>query len=67
MNATRVRLALVEQGRRLVDLHRETGIPYNRLIRITNGYFEARREEIRSIATALGLDESELLDPAEDP
>ncbi len=67
MNSRRLRIALAEQGRLLVDLHRETGIPYNRLVRIANRYFPARQEEIEAIAKALGLPESELLDGVKEP
>ena len=55
MDAKRIRIALIERGERLVDLHRRTGITYNRLIRVTNNYLDARPDEIDAIAKALGL------------
>ena len=55
MNQKQVRIALIERGERLVDLHRATGIPYSRLMRIINGYGVARPQELRSIAAALHL------------
>jgi len=56
MNATRIRIALVEQNRRLVDLHRETGISYSRLIRIMNRYSEPTPTEVHQIASAIGVE-----------
>jgi len=60
MNQKRLRVVLVEQDKRLVDLHRATGISYNRLVRVANGYSEPRDSEFRTIAAALGIEESEL-------
>jgi transcriptional regulator with XRE-family HTH domain len=53
MDRRRLRLVLVEQEKRLVDLHRVTGISYNRLVRVANGYCEPRDEELEAIAEAL--------------
>ena len=55
MDSKRIRIALIERGERLVDLHRVTGISYNRLVRLVNGYCEPRREETQVIAAALDL------------
>jgi len=55
MNRKRLRVLLVEQEKRLVDLHRATGIAYNRLIRLANGYSEPRDAEVALIASALGI------------
>lgn len=60
MDRKRLRIVLIEKDLRLVDLHRETGISYNRLLRIVNGYAPARDMEIDSIARTLGLTTSEL-------
>lgn len=62
MDAKRIRIALIERGERLVDLHRRTGITYNRLIRVTNNYLDARPEEIDVIARALGLSPAAIRD-----
>lgn len=56
MDAKRVRIALIERGQRLVDLHRATDIPYNRLVRLVNFYCEPTQEELQLIASAVGLD-----------
>ena len=61
MNRKRLRIVLVEQDKRLVDLHRETGIPYNRLVRLANGYSEPRSAEVALIASVLGLQAAELM------
>ncbi len=61
MNRKRLRVLLVEQEKRLVDLHRATGIAYNRLIRLANGYSEPRDAEVALIASALGIQTAELI------
>ena len=53
MDRKRLRLILVEQEKRLVDVHRATGISYNRLVRVANGYSEPSDAEITAIASAL--------------
>jgi hypothetical protein len=60
VNKKRLRLALVDRGKRLVDIHRSTGIPYNRLVRIANGYCTASPAEIVAMARALDLAPSDL-------
>ena len=60
MNRTRLRVILVEKGKRLVDLHRDAGIPYNRLIRLVNGYCDPRDAEVALIAAALGIQAADL-------
>ncbi len=67
MDTKRIRIALIERGERLVDLHRCTGINYNRLLRITNQYLKARPEEIDAIARALGLPPEAIRDGKGDP
>jgi hypothetical protein len=61
MDRKRLRIALVEKDKRLVDLHRTTGISYNRLVRLANGYTEPRDTEVALIASALGLNTTELI------
>lgn len=63
MNRKRLRISLIEQGKRLVDLHRSTGIPYNRIVRIANGYSTPRAEELCLIAEALHLTVIRLSEP----
>lgn len=65
MDRKRLRVVLVEQEKRLVDLHRATGISYNRLIRLANGYSEPRDAEIALIAAALGIQAMELIRSAD--
>ncbi len=65
MDRKRLRLALIERDKRLVDLHRSTGIPYNRLVRLANGYYEPSDAEVALIASALGVRPEDLLLPAE--
>ena len=60
MDTKRIRIALIERDQRLVDLHRVTGIPYNRLVRLFNGYCKARPEEVNSIAEFIGIPPEEL-------
>jgi len=61
MDRKRLRVVLVEQGKRLVDLHRATGISYNRLVRLANGYSEPSDAEVTLMASALGIQAAELL------
>ncbi len=65
MDRKRLRVVLIEQDKRLVDLHRATGIPYNRLVRLVNGYYEPSDAEVVLIASALGTRPEDLLLPAE--
>ena len=60
MDSKRIRIALIKNGQRVVDLHRVTGISYNRLVRVLNGYCEPRPDEIVDISTALGVRVDEL-------
>ncbi len=55
MNRKELRIALIKEGKRLIDLHRLTGISYNRLVRLANGYSEPRAGELASISSALRL------------
>ncbi len=55
MDRKRLRVILAQQEKRLVDLHRATGIPYNRIIRLANGYCQPRWEELLAIASQLGV------------
>lgn len=65
MDPRRLRIALARAGLKLVDLHRQTGIPYNRLIRIANEYSTPREDEVGAIAEALGIAATELTDRSE--
>ena len=61
MNRKRLRIALVEKDKRLIDLHRATGISYNRIVRLANGYSQPRDAEVALIAEALGIQATELI------
>lgn len=63
MNRKRLRISLIQQGMKLVDLHRSTGIPYNRIVRIANGYSTPRAEELCVIAEALHVPVTKLSEP----
>ncbi len=65
MDRKRLRVILAEQEKRLVDLHRNTGISYNRLVRLANGYSEPRDAEVALIASALGIQAAELMRPVD--
>ncbi len=64
MNRKRLRMVLIEQDKRLVDIHRATGISYNRLVRLANGYSKPRDAEVALIASVLGITAAELTRPA---
>jgi predicted transcriptional regulator len=59
MNEKAVRIRLIELGLQLKDLSRLTKIDYDRLQKVIHGYRPVRPDELRAIATALGLEESE--------
>jgi len=61
VNRKRLRIALVEKDKRLIDLHRATGISYNRIVRLANGYSQPRDAEVALIAEALGIQATELI------
>ena len=60
MDAQRIRIRLIEKGLLVKDLARLTGLDYDRLAKLLNGYRAARDEEIRAIAKALGLPVDEI-------
>ena len=45
----------------LRELEEESGVSYNTIWRIENGYREARPSTIRKLATALGVEPEELV------
>jgi transcriptional regulator with XRE-family HTH domain len=45
----------------LRELEEESGVSYNTIWRLENGYRQARPSTIRKLAAALGVDPSELL------
>jgi predicted transcriptional regulator len=55
MDTKRIKLRLVELDRKLVEVARRTGIPYDRTVRIVHGYRRPYRDELRRIAEALDL------------
>jgi transcriptional regulator with XRE-family HTH domain len=50
----------------LRELEEESGVSYNTIWRLENGYREARPSTIRKLAAALGVDASELVVTGED-
>jgi transcriptional regulator with XRE-family HTH domain len=50
----------------LRELEEESGVSYNTIWRLENGYTDARPSTIRKLATALGVEASELVAAAED-
>lgn len=55
MNRALIKHRLVDHQLYLIDLARKTEIPYDRLVRIVNGYRKARTEELEAIAAALDV------------
>lgn len=64
MDRKRLRVILAEREKRLVDVHRATGISYNRLVRVANGYSKPSPAEVALIAAALGIQTADLQQPA---
>ena len=50
----------------LRELEAESGVSYNTIWRLENGYTDARPSTIRKLAAALGVEASELVVPAGD-
>lgn len=67
MNTEAIRIQLVRLHRRVKDLSVQTGIDYDRLQKVLHGYRRARPEEIKAIASALGLRESAISGSGEAP
>ena len=60
MDRTHLRVLLVKQDKKLIDVHRATGISYGRLVRMVNGYTNPRGSEVESIARFLGIERRDL-------
>lgn len=60
MDIRAVRIHLLQKGYRLKDIARLTGISYDRVVKLLNAYRQARPEEIKAIARALGIPESSI-------
>ena len=68
MDRLLIKHILLDRGMTLAELSRTTSIPYDRLVKITNGYRTPRRPEIDAIADVLELSPHELgNDTAEAP
>ena len=63
----RIKHRLLDRGMSLVELARLSGLPYDRLVRVVNGYRPPRQHEIKSIAAALGLPEPAIEEAGPDP
>ena len=55
MDRLLIKHRLLDKGMNLVELSRLTGLAYDRLVRVVNGYRSPRPEEIAAIAEALDL------------
>jgi transcriptional regulator with XRE-family HTH domain len=55
-----IRIRLIETGLQLKDLSKLTGIDYDRIVKLVNGYRRPRPGEVHAIASALGIPESSL-------
>ena len=60
MDGKVVRILLIQRGLQLKALSRLTGIDYDRLQKVINGYRAPRPEELTAIATVLGVPLSEI-------
>ena len=60
MNRLLVKHRLLDKGMSLIELARTTRLPYDRVIRILNGYRDPREDEVRAIAGVLGIRTDEL-------
>jgi len=60
MDREAIQIQLIKKGLLLKDLSEKTGIPYDRLQKILHDYRPARPDEIRAIAAAIGVPESDV-------
>ena len=67
MNRLLIKHRLLDRGWGLVDLARLTGLPYDRLIRLVNGYRCAQPDEVQAIAEALDLSPDVVLRDGHEP
>ena len=63
MDIEAIRIQLIRRGLHLTDVARGTGIAYDRLVKVMNGYRQARPEEITALAEVLGLPEAAIAAP----
>jgi len=57
MDRLAVKHRLLDRGMTLLQLAGATGLTYDRLVKVVNGYRAPRADELRVIATALDLTE----------
>jgi len=60
MNLETIRIQLIRKGLRLKDISRVTGIDYDRLQKVVNGYRTPKPHEIIAIARVLELPVAEI-------
>jgi lambda repressor-like predicted transcriptional regulator len=60
MDRETIQIQLIKKGLLLKDLSERTGISYDRLQKILHDYRPARTDEIRAIARAIGVPESDV-------
>jgi lambda repressor-like predicted transcriptional regulator len=65
MNRLLVKHRLLDKQMSLVDLSRQIGLPYDRVIRLVNGYRQPKPEEIDLVAKALELSPERLAEGTE--
>ena len=63
MDRLAVKHRLLDKGMTLAQLASVTGVPYDRLVKIVNGYREPRPEEVQRIASVLSITPDELMMP----
>ena len=67
MDRLLIRHRLLDKGMSLVELSRLTGLAYDRVIRLINGYRRPKAEEAEAIAEALELPLEIVSDQAHQP
>ena len=63
MNRLAIKHRLLDRGMTLAALACQIGVPYDRLVKVVNGYRQPRRSEVKRIAKALAMDPAELEGP----
>ena len=60
MNATLIKHRLIDLNLTLLDLAKRSGMAYDRVVKVVNGYRPPRPEEIDALGSILGVEASEL-------
>lgn len=67
MNRLVIKHRLLDKGMTLAALACRIGVPYDRLVKIVNGYRRPRPEELRRISAALDMKLADLVQPSDSP